>query len=253
LHAGTIPGSNPLAVLVLNALLAEPQIDLFMVDLLSIAMRSIAIYLLVSVGISSVMANPVPVDPEILIDTGGDAFDINYDGYPITISSNGGGIFAFHNVTGGPLSEVDINLLFHVPQLNIAVRGTFASTAQGQSYSFEPITLWQSDCNGNSSDSESCLELQFSATPGPLVPTDGNFIFDFNNRANYNAADFAVLAGDWNPSLGQGGGGGWPNVSGNIEPDAAVPEPSYRATAGFMSLALLGAWNYRRRLITKKS
>jgi hypothetical protein len=224
-----------------------------MVSYLSIAMRSIVISLLVSVGISSVMANPVPIDPEILIDTGGDATDINYDGSPITIASNGGGIFAFHNITGGPLNEIDINLLFMVPELNIAVRGTFAGTTQGQSYSFEPITLWQSDCNGNSSDSESCLELQFSATPGPLVVTDGNFTFDFNNRANYDAADFAVLAGDWNPSLGQGGGGGWPSVSGNIEPDAAVPEPSYRATAGLMSLALLAAWNYRRRLTTKKS
>ena len=226
-----------------------------MVLSLKIAMRSICFYALVSLsaGIAA-MANPVPVDPQILIDTGGDAFDINYDGYPITISSNGGGIFAFHNVTGGPLSEVDINLLFQVPQLNIAVRGTFPpSMPPGQSYSFEPITLWQSDCDGNYMDSESCLELQFSATPGPLVPTDGNFIFDFNNRADYNAADLAVLAGTWDPSQGQGGGGSWPSVSGNVVPDAAVPEPSYRATAGLMSLALLAAWNYRRRLTTKKS
>jgi hypothetical protein len=217
-------------------------------------MRSICLYVSLSLSASiAAMANPVPIDPEILIDSGGDATDINYDGSPITIASNGGGIFAFHNVTGGPLNEIDIDLLFPVPQLNIAVRGTFASTSPGQSYSFEPITLWQSDCNGNASDSESCLELEFSATPGPLVPTDGNFVFDFNDRADYNAADLAVLAGDWNPSLGQGGGGGWPTVSGTVTPDAAVPEPSYRAIAACMGLALLAAWNYRRRWTTEKS
>ena len=217
-------------------------------------MRSICLYVSLSLSASiAALANPVPIDPEILIDAGGDATNINYDGSPITIASNGGGIFAFHNVTGGPLGEVDINLLFPIPQLNIAVRGTFASTAPGQSYSFEPITLWQSDCNGNASASESCLELEFSATPGPLVPTDGNFIFDFNNRADYNAADFAVLAGDWDPSLGQGGGGSWPGVSGTVNADAVVPEPSYRTTAACMGLALLAAWNYRRRWTSKKS
>jgi hypothetical protein len=136
------------------------------------------LYVLLSLSTSiAALANPVPIDPEILIDAGGDATDINYDGSPITIASNGGGIFAFHNITGGPLNEVDIDLLFPVPQLNIAVRGTFASTAQGQSYSFEPITLWQSDCNGNASDSDSCLELEFSATPGPLVAYRWQFHF----------------------------------------------------------------------------
>lgn len=216
-------------------------------------MRSISIYLLVSVGISFLaMANPVPIDPEILIDSCCDATNLNYDGYPITIASNGGGIFAFHNVTGAPLSEIDINLLFHVPDLDIAVRGTFGSATPGQSYSFEAIPLDYTDCAGNHMDSESCLELQFSATPGPLIPIGGNFAFDFNNRADYNAADLAVLAGNWDPSLGQGGGGNWPNVSGNVEPDAVVPEPSYRATAGLMGLALLAAWNYRRRLTAQK-
>jgi hypothetical protein len=223
-----------------------------MLSSLSIAMRSICFYILVSVAVSfSLVANPVPVDPEILIDTGGDATDINYDGYPITIAPNGGGIFAFHNITGGPLGEIDINLLFMVPELNIAVRGTFAGTTPGQAYSFEPISLWHTDCAGNSMDSESCLELQFSATPGPLIPTGGTFIFDFNDRANYNAADLAVLNGTYTPILGEGGGGSWPEVSGNVAP--AVPEPSYRATVGFMGLALLTAWNYRRRLTAKKS
>jgi hypothetical protein len=217
-------------------------------------MRSSFLYVLVSLSASiAAMADSVPIDPEILIDSCCDAADINYDGSPITIAPNGGGIFAFHNITGSPLREIDINLLFQVPELNIAVRGTFAGTAPGQAYSFEPITLWHTDCAGNSMDSESCLELQFSATPGPLIPTGGNFVFDFNNRANYNAADFAVLNGTYTPSLGEGGGGSWPDVSGSVQPDAVVPEPSYRATAGLMGLALLSAWNYRRRLTAKKS
>jgi hypothetical protein len=228
-----------------------------MVLSLKTSMRFLCLYLLVSVAASvAALADPVPIDPQILIDSGGDAFNLDYNGHPITIA-NGGGIFAFHNNTGGPLSEIDINLLFQVPQLNIAVKGTFASTTtSGQSYSFEPIPLWKTDCAGNPSMTESCLELQFSATPGPLIPTDGNFVLDLNDRASYNSDDLAVLNGTYDSSKdGQGGGGSWPSVSGNVDPIPfipAVPEPSYRATAGFMGLALLAAWNLRRRLSTAK-
>src|SRR6202158_4084493 len=76
-------------------------------------MRLVCIYLLVSMAAGfTALGNPVPYDPEILIDIGGDATDINYTGVPITVGQNGGGIFVFHNATGNPLSEIDLNLDF---------------------------------------------------------------------------------------------------------------------------------------------
>lgn len=231
-----------------------------MLSSLSIAMRSICFYILVSVAVSfSLVANPVPVDPEILIDTGGDATDINYTGLPITVGPNGGGIFVFHNATGNPLNEFDLNLNFPLSPLpaGFTVRGTIPvpPSPVRQIPTFDVSTFSGFDCAGDASTTVSCLELKFILMPGPLVPTDGNFVLDFNNMANYTAADFEVENGTYTGGDMPGGTGGWAPggnpTSGDVMP--GVPEPSYRATVGFMGLALLTAWNYRRRLTAKKS
>src|SRR5580704_17820272 len=116
-------------------------------------MRSICIYAVVSVAVSfTVMADPVPVDPHILIDTGGDAIDINYTGLPITIGPNGGGIFVFHNATGDPLSEVDVDVDFPVASLpsGFTVDGTIPipPSLVRQFPTFEVSTFSGFNCNG---------------------------------------------------------------------------------------------------------
>jgi hypothetical protein len=222
-------------------------------------MRSICIYAVVSVAVSfTVMADPVPVDPHILIDTGGDAIDINYTGLPITIGPNGGGIFVFHNATENPLTEVDVDVDFQVASLPVGftVDGTIPvpPSLVRQYPTFDVSTFSGFNCSGAASDDDSCVEMRFILTPGPLVPVDGNFVLDFNNTDSYTAEDLEILNGTYTGGDDPNGTGGWaPGGAGTIQPAAVVPEPSYRATAGIMGLALLAAWNYRRRLTAKKS
>jgi hypothetical protein len=227
-----------------------------MVWSITVAMRSICLYILVSLTSSfAVMADPVPIDPQILIDTGGDAMPITGPS-PIIIGPNGGGIFAFQNETGGPLSEIDVKLVIPITPLNIAVQGTWAPTMAGQAFSFEPITTWNSNCAGFSTV-DSCVDLQFSLIPGPLIPTGGTFILDFDNNAStVDQAELQECIAGTNVAAcsDSSGTGGWGMVSSAmVDPISAVPEPAYRATAGFLGLTLLAAWNYRRRLTAKKS
>jgi len=214
------------------------------------------LYVLVSVTASfAVMADPVPVDPQILIDTGGDAPMLSGP-TGILIDSNGGGIFAFQNDTGSPLSEIDVfmNVLLSPLPAGYTVDGTISSPISPvrQRSTFEVSTFSGTPCAGDSTGS--CIELRFILTPGPLVPLDGNFVLDFNDMANYNSDDLEVEDGTYTGGDAPGGGGSWgAGATAMIDPVAAVPEPSYRATAGFMSLALLAAWKYGRRLTAKKS
>jgi hypothetical protein len=222
-------------------------------------MRSLGLYILVSVAASVVaLADPVPFDPQILIeDPGGSAPPIDFTGQPITLV-NGGGIFAFHNVTGNPLNEIDVNLDF--PQaplpLGFTVQGTILvppSTVTQQS-KFAVTTFSGLDCSFAKSSSLSCIELKFFLKPGPLIPVDGDFVLDFNDISdNPTGADLAVEKGTWTPEDGQGNGGSWGNSFANVDPIPQVPEPSYRVTAGVMGLALLAVWNLRRRSLAKKS
>ena len=201
----------------------------------------------------SVLANPVPFDPQILIDTGGDATDINYTGLPITVGPNGGGIFVFHNATGNPLSEIDLNLEFPMAPLPVGftVQGTIPipPSPVRQHSIFDVATFSGFDCAGVVSASISCIQLKFILVPGPLVPTDGNFILDFNDSAHYTEADFQVLDGTYTGGDLPGGQGSWGTTTGNVAPLSAVPEPSHRAAAACLGFALLAAWRWRRRSI----
>ena len=232
-----------------------------MVCSLSIAMRPVCFYILVSVAMSfSAMANIVPVDPDILIDSGGDAVPIDYTGLPITVGPNGGGIFVFHNATGNPLNELDLNLDFPLSPLppGFVVEGNIPvpPSPVRQMPKFDVSTSSGFDCTGAASATVSCLGLKFILNPGPLIPTDGNFVLDFNNVADYTETDIEVENGTYTGGDIPGGTGGWAPggtpTTGDVTPSVA-PEPSYRATAGFMGLAVLAVWNYRRRLTVKKS
>jgi hypothetical protein len=203
------------------------------------------------------MANPVPFDPMILIDTGGDATDINYTGLPITIGPNGGGIFVFHNATGNPLNEIEINVDFPMAPLpnGFTVSGTIGIPApSGRQHStFQSIPFSGIDCTGAASLSFSCIELKFILLPGPLIPIGGNFVLDFNDSANYTDADFAVLDGNYSGPDVPGGSGSWGALTSADVTPSTIPEPSYRATAAGIGLLMLGAWNWRRRLTARKS
>ena len=225
-------------------------------------MRPLYFYPLIAVALTfSALANPTPVDPQVLIDSGGDATDINYTGVPITVGPNGGGIFVFHNATGNPLSEIDLNLDFPESPLptGFTVDGSIGipPSIVRQHSQFVVTTFSGIDCAGDASLTFSCLELKFIVTPGPLIPTDGNFVLDFNNSANYTADDIAVEDGTYTGGDIPGGTGGWAPggspTSGNALPASAVPEPSYRATAGLVFFSLIGLWNLRRRLTAKQS
>jgi hypothetical protein len=227
-----------------------------MVLSLKTAMYRFSLYVLVSVTASfAVMADPVPVDPQILIDAGGDAPLING---PTTVSLvNGGGIFAFENGSADPLSEIDLFLTVPLSPLpnGFTVDGTIGVPASGRQLSTFSVTPFSGlDCTFAASSTDSCVELKFILKPGPLVgPSPATFVLDFNDMANYNADDVAVEDGTFTGDYAPGGGGSWGAATAMIDPIPAVPEPSYRATAGFMGLALLAAWNYRRRLSAKKS
>jgi hypothetical protein len=221
-------------------------------------MRSVCLYFVVSLAVSfSVMANPVPFDPQILIDTGGDATDINYTGLPIIIGPNGGGIFVFHNATGNPLNEIEIDVDFPMSPLpnGFSVSGTIGIPAPSghQHSTFQSIPFSGIDCTGAASSSFSCIELKFILLPGPLIPIGGNFVLDFNDSANYTDADFAVLDGNYSgPDVPDGSGSWGASTSADVTP-STIPEPSYRATAASIGLLMLVAWNWRRRLTGRKS
>jgi hypothetical protein len=220
-------------------------------------MRSVYFYTLVSVAASfAALADPVPVDPQILIDSGGDAPLITG---PTTISLvNGGGIFAFENGSADPLNEIDLFLNVPLSPLpnGFTVDGTIGVPASGHQFSTFSVTPFSGlECGTfTASSTDSCVELKFILKPGPLVgPSPATFVLDFNDMANYNADDVAVEDGTFTGDTASGGGGSWGAATATIDPIPAVPEPSYRATAGVMGLALLAAWNLRRRSLAKKS
>jgi hypothetical protein len=223
-------------------------------------MRLVCIYLLVSMAAGlTALGNPVPYDPEILIDIGGDATNIDYTGVPITVGANGGGIFVFHNATGNPLTELDFNLDFPLSPLPVGfgIAGSVGTNLSGQIFTFRPATFSGINCNGVASSTFSCIELTFKLRPGPLVPTDGNFVIDFNDSASYTALDLEVENGTYTGGDVPGGTGSWaPNgvpTSGSVDPFSAVPEPAYRYTEACMALGLVVVWNLRRRMAAKKS
>ena len=219
-------------------------------------MRSFSRYLWLLIAVTApVLANPVPFDPQILLDTGGDATDINYTGLPITVGANGGGIFVFHNATGNPLNEIEINLDYPSSPLpnGFTVSGTIGIPTAGQHATFRATPFSGIDCTGAASLTFSCIEMKFILLPGPLIPIGGNFVLDFNDSENYTDADFEVLQGNYSGPDIPGGSGSWGSLtSGDVVP-ATVPEPSYRATAAFLGLTMLAAGAWRRRMIARKS
>jgi hypothetical protein len=193
-----------------------------------------------------------PIDPQILIDTGGDAMDITTGGVSITLSPSGGGIFVFHNATGGPLSKLDVSVQFPMPTFpsGFGVDGTIAIQQQGQQQtSFMSSLFPDMTCAGQSSSSVSCVLMVFGLIPGPLIGTNQNFVLDFDAKVNgaYVGVDALVATGQYTggTDTSEAREGEWPDSASAVTvPVLSVPEPG---TFGAILLCGAGLALYYRR------
>ena len=215
---------------------------------------SIALLVLVS------LARGAPIDPHIIFATGGDATDITATGTSVTLSSLGGGIFVFHNATGSPLSQVDINVQFPGPSFpnGFSVDATIFIPSPGQQSSFSDTLLNGTTCDGQSSDSFSCLRMMFGLIPGPLIGSDQNFVLDF--YFPMTAVDTLVANGEYNvanceqlnlgctgtTNLSSTRSGDWPDSALVSVTPVSIPEPG---TSGALVLggADLAIYFWRRK------
>jgi hypothetical protein len=219
------------------------------------AVRFVAVTSLILFGFaSSAMADLTPFDPHALLATGGDATPITNAGLPITFSATGGGIFVFQNDTGSPLSKMDVDVQFPTGLFpnGFGVDGTiFVPAGSGQQASFQAFLFQNETCAGVSDTSASCVEMVFALKPGPLVPTGGNFVLDFDNpdaNGDYQGVDASVAGGTYTGGTDTSSGrvGDWPDgAQGFVTPIIATPEP--RQYAGWLTGFLVLAIYSRRR------
>ena len=208
----------------------------------------------VAAGIS-LLASPMPlqpIDPEILIDTGGDAMDITNGGVSIVLSPTGGGIFVFHNATGGPLSKLNVSVQFPMPTFpsGFAIDGTIAIQQPGQQQSSFTAALFpDATCAGQSSTTASCVQMSFGLVPGPLILTGQNFVLDFDKKVNgvYVGVDALVATGQYmgGTDTSPARAGDWPaSAQAGAVPVDLAPEPGYFGALLICSAGL--AFYYRR-------
>ena len=193
-------------------------------------------------------ARATAVDPHIIFATGGDATDITTSGTSVALSQKGGGIFVFHNATGGPLSQLDVNVQFPEPSFpnGFGVDETIFVPSAGQLSTFSDSLFNGATCDGQSSDSFSCLKMVFGLVPGPLIGTGQNFVLDF--YFPLTAVDNLVATGNYNlenceqldlgctgtTNLSATRSGDWPDsASVDITP-VPIPEP------GTLGVLLIG-------------
>ena len=212
------------------------------------------LFLAAAIGATATSLLPPIYDPEILIDTGGDATDITTGGLSIILSPTGGGIFVFHNATGGPLSQLQLSVQFPMPTFpsGFAVDGTIAVQQPGsQQASFRSALFPDVTCSGQSSDSSSCVQMTFGLIPGPLIETGQNFVLDFDKKVNgvYTGVDAIVASGQYTGGTDTSDArvGDWPDdAQSTTVPVLATPEPVVALTLG-TGLLFLGAMLRRKR------
>jgi hypothetical protein len=179
------------------------------------------------------------VDPHIIFATGGDATDITTKGTLVTLSQMGGGIFVFHNATGGPLSRLQVNVQFPVPSFpnGFVVDETIFIPSLGQQSTFSDTLFNGATCDGQTSDSFSCLKMVFGLIPNPLIGTDQNFVLDF--YFPLTAVDDLVATGNYSltnckqmdlgctgtTNLSTTRSGDWPDSASVSATPVLIPEP----------------------------
>jgi hypothetical protein len=188
-----------------------------LVDMRWMSIASVLIFALVS----SVFADPAPIDPHLIAATGGDATLIGTDGLIVTLSPDGGGIFSFQNNTGMDLAAIDITIPFLSP-ISLNVQTVPAGALSGFTESF-PVT-----CPAGEPTSAPCLTLGLTLAPGTGLGAEGApFVLDFNGPP-FSTDDQDVLGG--HSDLGNLNGsdqvGGWiPGAKVFVVPVLATPEP----------------------------
>lgn len=198
-----------------------------------------------------------PIDPEILeADPSGPATPITTNGINIQLSPTGGGIFVFNNATGGPLSQLTINILYNIPSFpaGFGVDGTIVvppSVGQQQS-SFKSFQFPGVLCDlTTTSSTNSCLQMVLGLVPGPLVGTGQNFILDFDKKMDgqYTGVDAQVVDGTYTggTDTSDARGGDWPSdAAATTVPTLAVPEPGYFVALLFCGAGLISYYRRRR-------
>lgn len=180
-----------------------------------------------------------PVDPHIIFATGGDATDITTKGALVTLSQMGGGIFVFHNATGGPLSRLEVNVQFPEPSFpnGLVVDETIFVPSPSQQSTFSDTLFNGTTCDGQTSNSFSCLKMVFGLIPGPLIGTDQNFVLDFYFPST--AVDNLVATGNYSltnceqldlgctgtTNLSTTRSGDWPDSASVSVTPVPIPEP----------------------------
>ena len=235
------------------------------------ALRLVAASSVMLFGLAtSAMADIAPFDPHALFASGGDATDIG-SGQPITLSApgggnTGGGIFVFNNNTGSPLSAVDVDITLPESFLDgFSFTGTIFTPGPGASSVSETIQTYPCGDPSDMSHTSFCVEIAFAENPGPLVPTGGNFVLDFDKPLPptfphqppvYAGVDELVATGNYSAASCEASHlpnctgttdtsdarvGEWADgAQGFVTPILATPEPRQYAglLAGIMALAI---------------
>jgi hypothetical protein len=193
--------------------------------------------LLLCVLVASAVLLADPIDPDLIIETGGESTPVTNPNFSFNAGNNGGGVYSFQNQTGGVLNG--LTLIFDLlpgPYLFNIVNGIF----QAQSISFQ-----QNSCADSGNLSSWCWTFKFyNIIPsGPVIPENGHFVVSLTNFGDLPVGTLTdILNGTYNgPDLPDGTGGWGPgrvfNATANV-----VPEPGYYG----LLAAGLGLLAYRR-------
>ena len=193
----------------------------------------------------SVLANPVPFDPQILIDTGGDSLPISSNIGIAQPCSPGPCTFDFFNDTGAILTSFTFATTINKGLSETAINSFTCADPHG----------FFLDCTIQYESSSGLLKYLFSG----VVPADGDETTDTDVGEHEGIplagpppqGHFIITFTGWQQDLTVGTEqlySGVPVTQNSFE-TSAVPEPSYRAAAACLGFALLAAWRWRRRSI----
>ncbi len=219
---------------------------------------------------SSAMADISPIDPHALFASGGDADPLGDGGAQIVLSSpgtvgstskTGGGIFVFQNTTGRDLTAIDVDITLPDSFGIFIFTGTIISNVPGGTTITTGVDP-SGPCDPSQPAASFCVELGFSASPGPIVPIGGTFIIDFDTPQLqgpppvYGGVDELVANGNYTPAGCAASGlpnctgdtdnsvnriGEWSQGAvGEVTPVFATPEPRQYAglLAGIFAVAI---------------
>ncbi len=193
----------------------------------------------------SAMANPAPLDPQILIDSGGDALPVSSNLGAAQPCSPGPCTFDFFNDTGAILTSFTFAT---------TINKNLSQTAIDSFTCADPHGFFLG-CTIDYDSSSGLLKYLFSG----VTPADGDESSDTEIGEHegvplvgpFPQGHFIIQFTGWQQDLTVNGEqlyAGVPVTQNSFE-TSAVPEPSSRAAAAFLGLCVLAAWSWRRRSV----